>query len=550
MDPTQQPTHPPSDPSPMAQPPLPQNQTPPSSSQPPTSPSPLPPTPPLSAPPIAPSTNPNPSKTLTPLLQPESQPQPQPHHHQQQQQAQQLELDHKQELHDQQFSGFQGAQNRPALARHWQQPSHMSPFQPHLLPGIPGPSTSAATSSPSPIPSSLVSATPRGGTAIGVPAMRPGMSPQPNAFSTSFGYGMVPRNPANASEPPSSSAPSMVRPALHGVQTMGMIGSQMQAGVLTGNHQHRPQLSYRPQSSSVNQPSPSQNFQGQGIMRPSSMGSVTSTSQGPSSQNQTWLTHGRPPITIPPSRPPLNPQSLQQKSQMTPQLHHVMPPPALQQQQIPSFQQQHQPSKSLNQQREHPGPQLSAPRVHVPPSSSSQPTRVQGSANLKSSLTAVPQPSTLQPVMIDTVPAAEIDESNKRIIGKRSIQELVNQIDPSEKLDPEVEDILIDIAEEFVESITTFGCSLAKHRQSSTLEAKDILLHLERNWNMTLPGFCGDEIKTFKKPVTNDLHRERLTIVRKSVAGADMGNTKSSAGQASINAKGHVAKTLPNASGP
>lgn len=23
----------------------------------------------------------------------------------------------------------------------------------------------------------------------------------------------------------------------------------------------------------------------------------------------------------------------------------------------------------------------------------------------------------------------------------------------------------------------------------------------ERNWNMTLPGFGGDEIKTFKKPV-------------------------------------------------
>lgn len=185
----------------------------------------------------------------------------------------------------------------------------------------------------------------------------------------------------------------------------------------------------------------------------------------------------------------------------------------------------------------------------IPQTPSSQQARVQGSANQKSSLTAAPQPSTLQPVTNDIVPAAEIDESNKRIIGKRSIQELVNQIDPSEKLDPEVEDILIDIAEEFVESITTFGCSLAKHRQSSTLEAKDILLHLERNWNMTLPGFGGDEIKTFKKPSTNDLHRERLTVVRKSIAGADMGNTKVSTGQASANAKGHLAKALPNTSG-
>ena len=96
----------------------------------------------------------------------------------------------------------------------------------------------------------------------------------------------------------------------------------------------------------------------------------------------------------------------------------------------------------------------------------------------------------------------------------KKIYSLVNQIDPSERLDPEVEDILVDLAEEFVESITTFGCSLAKHRKSTTLEAKDILLHLEKNWNLTLPGFGSDEIKIFRKPLTNDTHRERLAAVK------------------------------------
>lgn len=107
----------------------------------------------------------------------------------------------------------------------------------------------------------------------------------------------------------------------------------------------------------------------------------------------------------------------------------------------------------------------------------------------------------------------ENDESCDRILSKRSIHELVNQVDPLEKLDPEVEEILVDIAEDFVDSITTFGCSLAKHRKSTTLEAKDILLHLERNWNMTLPGFGGDEIKSFRKPLINDVHKERLAAV-------------------------------------
>lgn len=101
----------------------------------------------------------------------------------------------------------------------------------------------------------------------------------------------------------------------------------------------------------------------------------------------------------------------------------------------------------------------------------------------------------------------------------------------------------MDIADEFIESITTFGCSLAKHRKSSTLEAKDILLHLERNWNMSLPGFGGDEIKSYKKPSASDIHRERLAVIKKSIVAAETtSNSKSSGGQGGGNARGHLAK--------
>lgn len=131
-------------------------------------------------------------------------------------------------------------------------------------------------------------------------------------------------------------------------------------------------------------------------------------------------------------------------------------------------------------------------------------------------------------------------ESCSRILSKRSIHELVAQIDPSETLDPEVEDILVDIADEFVESITTFGCSLAKHRKSNTLEAKDILLHLERNWNMTLPGFSGDEIKGYRKPLTSDIHKERLSAIKRSMLANETTNAKVAGGQAGGNAKGHL----------
>ncbi|RDX58189.1 Transcription initiation factor TFIID subunit 12, partial [Mucuna pruriens] len=56
---------------------------------------------------------------------------------------------------------------------------------------------------------------------------------------------------------------------------------------------------------------------------------------------------------------------------------------------------------------------------------------------------------------------------------------------------------------------------------------------------MTLPGFGGDEIKSYRRPITSDIHKERLAAIKKSMAATETAHAKGSAGQASGSAKGY-----------
>ncbi|KAF8897856.1 transcription initiation factor TFIID subunit A-domain-containing protein [Infundibulicybe gibba] len=78
---------------------------------------------------------------------------------------------------------------------------------------------------------------------------------------------------------------------------------------------------------------------------------------------------------------------------------------------------------------------------------------------------------------------------------RRTIQDLVASVDPNVRIEPEVEDLLLSIADEFIDSVSNFACRLAKHRGGDTLEVKDLQLHLERNHNIRIPGFASDETR-------------------------------------------------------
>jgi transcription initiation factor TFIID subunit 12 len=105
------------------------------------------------------------------------------------------------------------------------------------------------------------------------------------------------------------------------------------------------------------------------------------------------------------------------------------------------------------------------------------------------------------------------------VLGKRKLQQLLTSVSPAnnEKLQPEVEDLLLELVDDFIESTTTFACKLAAHRGSDQLEVGDVKLHLEKNWGIHVPGFGADSVRNLRRPAS-DAHEKRLAAVRQAMA--------------------------------
>lgn len=109
------------------------------------------------------------------------------------------------------------------------------------------------------------------------------------------------------------------------------------------------------------------------------------------------------------------------------------------------------------------------------------------------------------------------DSSATQILTKPRLQELVREIDPTEQLDEEVEEILLQIADDFIENTVNAACMLAKHRKVPKVEVKDVQLHLERNWNMWIPGFGTEELRPYKRATVTEAHKQRLALIKKAI---------------------------------
>uniref|UniRef100_A0A0K8TPV7 Transcription initiation factor TFIID subunit 12 n=1 Tax=Tabanus bromius TaxID=304241 RepID=A0A0K8TPV7_TABBR len=116
-----------------------------------------------------------------------------------------------------------------------------------------------------------------------------------------------------------------------------------------------------------------------------------------------------------------------------------------------------------------------------------------------------------------TVKSTGSTDTQTPVITKPRLQELVREVDPTEQLDEEVEELLLQLADDFIDETVNASCNLAKHRKVSKVEVKDVQLYLERRWNMWIPGFGTDELRPYKRATATEAHKQRLALIRKTI---------------------------------
>jgi len=107
--------------------------------------------------------------------------------------------------------------------------------------------------------------------------------------------------------------------------------------------------------------------------------------------------------------------------------------------------------------------------------------------------------------------------SESQVLDKKRLTELVKEVDPAEQLDDDVEDVLLQIADDFIEQTVSQACALAKHRKAGTIDVRDVQIVLERSWNMWIPGFGTEEIRPYKRSATTEAHKQRMAVIRKAL---------------------------------
>ncbi|XP_023014199.2 TATA-box binding protein associated factor 12 [Leptinotarsa decemlineata] len=104
-----------------------------------------------------------------------------------------------------------------------------------------------------------------------------------------------------------------------------------------------------------------------------------------------------------------------------------------------------------------------------------------------------------------------------QLLTKQRLQDLVRETDQTLNLEEEVEEIILNYVDEFVDRCLNGAALIAKNRHTNTIEVKDVQQFLNRNYNMWTPGFGTDELRPYKRSLTTEAHKQRIALIRRTL---------------------------------
>ncbi|PGH00429.1 hypothetical protein AJ79_08202 [Helicocarpus griseus UAMH5409] len=114
-------------------------------------------------------------------------------------------------------------------------------------------------------------------------------------------------------------------------------------------------------------------------------------------------------------------------------------------------------------------------------------------------------------------PGYVLEGEGQHVLSKKMLDVLVKQVTgggEGQGLTPDAEEFILQMADDFVDDVITAACRLAKLRPASTLDIRDIQLVLERNYNMRIPGFSSDDLRTVKKPHPTQGWTQKMSAIQ------------------------------------
>ncbi|KAI1760183.1 hypothetical protein GGR53DRAFT_510871 [Hypoxylon sp. FL1150] len=133
-------------------------------------------------------------------------------------------------------------------------------------------------------------------------------------------------------------------------------------------------------------------------------------------------------------------------------------------------------------------------------------------------------------LVIAKMPPPQFDAEGEHVLSKKKLDELVRQVcgggspgADGNYLTPDVEESVLNAADNFVDNVLHMACRLAKERGSKVLEIRDMQLVLERVYNIRIPGYSSDELRTVRKiqPSNNWISKVHAVQAAKVMPGKD-----------------------------